>query len=132
MDNLYDVIVVGGGYAAAEESIFLTKFALHVTILVRKDDFSCAASVAEQAKNHEKITVLTNSVMEEVSGENGLNYIRYRNTVTGEVTEMKSSDGEIFGVFVLAGYTPETSLVKDIFASGCHGYKRWRISLGRT
>ena len=41
-----DIFVVGGGYAAAEESVFLTKFARHVTILVRKDDFSCAASVA--------------------------------------------------------------------------------------
>ena len=60
-----EVFVTGGGYAAAEESVFLTKFARHVTILVRKDDFSCAASVAEQAKNHEKITVLYNTVMEE-------------------------------------------------------------------
>ena len=50
-----EVFVVGGGFAAAEESVFLTKFARHVTILVRKDDFSCAASVADQARNHEKI-----------------------------------------------------------------------------
>ena len=71
-----EIFVVGGGYAAAEESVFLTKFARHVTILVRKDDFSCAASVADQAKNHEKITVLYNTVMEEVSGENGLTYAR--------------------------------------------------------
>ena len=63
-----DVFVVGGGYAAAEESVFLTKFARHVTVLIRKDDFSCAASVAAQAKNHKKITVLTNTVLEEVSG----------------------------------------------------------------
>ena len=82
-----EIFVVGGGYAAAEESAFLTKFARHVTILVRKDDFSCAASVADQAKNHEKITVLTNTVMEEVSGENGLTYARYKNTDTGEVAE---------------------------------------------
>ena len=85
-----EIFVVGGGYAAAEESVFLTKFARYVTILVRKDDFSCAASVADQAKNHEKITVLYNTVMEEVSGENGLTYARYKNTATGEVTEVKS------------------------------------------
>ena len=83
-----EIFVVGGGYAAAEESVFLTKFARHVTVLVRKDDFSCAASVADQVKNHEKITVLTNTVMEAVSGENGLTYARYKNTVTGEVTEV--------------------------------------------
>ena len=115
-----EIFVVGGGYAAAEESIFLTKFARHVTILVRKDDFSCAASVADQAKNHEKITVLTNTVMEEVSGENGLTYARYKNTVTGEVTEVKSE--ESFGVFVFAGYAPATEAVKGIVELNEQGY----------
>ena len=115
-----EVFVVGGGYAAAEESVFLTKFARHVTILVRKDDFSCAASVADQAKNHEKITVLTNTVMEEVSGENGLTYARYKNTATGEVTEYKSA--ETFGVFVFAGYAPATEAVKGVVELNEQGY----------
>ena len=115
-----EIFVVGGGYAAAEESVFLTKFARHVTILVRKDDFSCAASVADQAKNHEKITVLTNTVMEEVSGENGLTYAQYKNTVTGEVTEYKSE--ESFGVFVFAGYAPATGAVKGIVELNEQGY----------
>ena len=115
-----DIFVVGGGYAAAEESVFLTKFARHVTILVRKDDFSCAASVADQAKNHEKITVLTNTVMEEVSGENGLTYARYKNTTTGEVTEYKSK--ESFGVFVFAGYAPATEMLKGIVVLNEQGY----------
>ena len=115
-----EIFVVGGGYAAAEESVFLTKFARHVTILVRKDDFSCAASVADQAKNHEKITVLTNTVMEEVSGENGLTYARYKNTATGEVTEYKSND--TFGVFVFAGYAPATEILKGIVELNEQGY----------
>ena len=115
-----EIFVIGGGYAAAEESVFLTKFARHVTILVRKDDFSCAASVADQARNHEKITVLTNTVMEEVSGENGLTYARYKNTATGEVTEYKSK--ESFGVFVFAGYAPATDAVKGIVELNEHGY----------
>ena len=115
-----EVFVVGGGYAAAEESVFLTKFARHVTILVRKDDFSCAASVADQAKNHEKITVLTNTVMEEVSGENGLTYARYKNTATGEVTEVTRDD--TFGVFVFAGYAPATEAVKGIVELNEQGY----------
>jgi len=115
-----EVFVVGGGYAAAEESVFLTKFARHVTILIRKDDFSCAASVADQAKNHEKITVLTNTVMEEVSGENGLNYARYKNTVTDEVTEYKSA--ETFGVFVFAGYAPATEMLKGTVELNEQGY----------
>ena len=115
-----EIFVVGGGYAAAEESVFLTKFASHVTILVRKDDFSCAASVADQAKNLEKITVLFNTVMEEVSGENGLTYARYKNTVTGEVAEYKSK--ETFGVFVFAGYAPATEAVKGIVELNEQGY----------
>ena len=115
-----EIFVVGGGYAAAEESVFLTKFARHVTILVRKDDFSCAASVADQAKNHEKITVLTNTVMEEVSGENGLTYARYKNTATGEVAEYRSK--ETFGVFVFAGYAPATEAVKGIVELDEQGY----------
>lgn len=115
-----EIFVVGGGYAAAEESVFLTKFARHVTILVRKDDFSCAASVADQTKNHEKITVLTNTVMEEVSGENGLTYARYKNTATGEVAEYKSK--ETFGVFVFAGYEPATEMLKGIVDLNEQGY----------
>lgn len=117
-----EIFVIGGGFAAAEESAFLTKFAKHVTIFIRKDDFSCAASVADKAKNHKKITVVPNTVVEEVSGKNGLNYIRYKNTKTGEVSEYHAENGDFFGVFVFAGYTPDTELVKDIIELNEHGY----------
>ena len=117
-----ELFVVGGGFAAAEESVFLTKFAKHVTILIRKDDFSCAASVADKAKKHEKITVITNTVVEEVSGENGLDYIRYKNTKNGEITEYHAEKNDFFGVFVFAGYSPDTELVKDIIELNEQGY----------
>lgn len=117
-----EVFVIGGGFAAAEESIFLTKFANHVTILIRGEDFSCAKAVAEQARSHEKITVITNTVVEEVKGENGLNYIRYKNRITGKITEYRAKEGENFGVFVFAGYEPETDLVKDIAELNEKGY----------
>ena len=117
-----EIFVVGGGFAAAEESVFLTKFARHVTILMRTDDFTCAASVADKARHHKKITVITNTVVEEVSGENGLNYIRYKNTQTGEITEYHAKNGDFFGVFVFAGYTPDTEAVKDIIELNEHGY----------
>lgn len=117
-----EVFVIGGGFAAAEESIFLTKFASHVTILIRGEDFSCAEAVAEQARSHEKITVITNTVVEEVKGENGLNYIRYKNRTTGEVTEYHAKEGEDFGVFVFVGYAPETDLVEDIAELNEQGY----------
>ena len=117
-----EIFVVGGGYAAAEESVFLTKFARHVTILIRGDDFTCAAAVAEPAKNHKNITILTNTVVEEVSGDGGLNYIRYKNTKTEKLTEYRASTGDFFGVFVLAGYIPDTKIVKGLAELNDHGY----------
>ena len=117
-----EVFVIGGGFAAAEESIFLTKFASHVTILIRGENFSCAEAVAEQARSHEKISVITNTVVEEVKGETGLNYIRYKNRITDEVTEYHAKEGENFGVFVFVGYAPETDLVKDIAELNEQGY----------
>lgn len=117
-----EIFVVGGGYAAAEESVFLTKFAKHVTVLMRGDDFTCAAAVAEPAKRHEKISILTNTVVEEVSGEGGLNYIRYKNTKSGRVTEYRAESGDFFGVFVFAGYAPDTDMVKGLLELDSYGY----------
>ena len=117
-----EIFVVGGGYAAAEESVFLTKFARHVTIIIRDDDFTCAAAVAEPAKNHDRITVLTNTVVEEVAGKNVLDYIRYKNTETNEITEYRAENGDTFGVFVFAGYSPDTSLIKGIAELDGQGY----------
>jgi len=116
------VFVIGGGFAAAEESIFLTKFASHVTILIRGEDFSCAKAVAERARNHEKIDVITNTVVEEVAGDAGLDYIRYKNRLTGEITEYRAKKGENFGVFVFVGYAPETDLAKGIVKLDEQGY----------
>ena len=123
-----EVFVVGGGFAAAEESVFLTKYASHVTILIRGDGFTCAPAVAEPALNHEKITVLTNREVLVVSGEGGLDFLKYRDTRTGEVTEYRSEPGETFGIFVFAGYAPATELVRGIAELDDNGY----IKTGRT
>lgn len=117
-----EIFVIGGGFAAAEESIFLTKFARHVTILMRGDDFSCAASVSDQVRKNDKIDILTNTVVEEVSGQAGLNYIRYKNTKTNKVTEYEAAPDDSFGIFVFAGYSPETSLFKSFINLDQHGY----------
>ena len=117
-----DVFVVGGGFAAAEESVFLTKYARHVTILVREDDFTCARSVAEKARKHPDITVLTSTEVENVSGDSVLRLLRYRNTKTGEVHEYRPPQGETFGVFVFAGYEPATALVNGIAELDEQGY----------
>lgn len=117
-----DVFVVGGGFAAAEESVFLTKYARHVTILIRGDDFTCAKATADAARNHKKITILPNTEVEEVSGDTSLRYLRYRNSKTGQITEYHAADGNTFGVFVFAGYEPATELVRGLAEVNEQGY----------
>ena len=117
-----DVFVIGGGFAAAEEAVFLTKYANHVTILVRRDDFSCAKSASDAARNHPKITVLTNTEVDGVFGDTSLRSIRYRNKLSGEVTEHKAPEGSNIGVFVFAGYEPATGLVKGLAELDKSGY----------
>ena len=117
-----DIFVIGGGFAAAEESIFLTKYAKHVTILIRGDDFSCAKSTADAAKNHKDITVLYNKEIVNVTGDTVLRGISWKDTKTGEVTVHKADEGDTFGVFVFAGYVPETALAKGIAELDEKGY----------
>jgi len=117
-----EVFVVGGGFAAAEEAVFLTKYASHVTILIRKDDFACARSVADAARNHPKITVLTNTEVVDVTGDSTLRAIRYRNKLTGEVTERRAPEGSNLGVFVFAGYAPATGLIQELAELTPDGY----------
>lgn len=117
-----DVFVIGGGFAAAEESVFLTKYARHVTILINTDGFTCAAATAEPALNHEKITVITNVEVLSVTGDNGLKTITYRNVKTGKQTTFTAKDNETFGVFVFAGYEPATELISGIAETNEYGY----------
>ena len=117
-----DVFVVGGGFAAAEESVFLTKYARHVTILVREDDFTCAPATAEEAKSNDKITVLYNTEVVEATGDTALRRLVYRNVKTGEETTFEAKPGESFGIFVFVGYAPATELAHGIAETNDHGY----------
>ncbi len=121
--NGREVIVVGGGFAAAEESVFLTKYASKVTILVREDDFTCDAAVAAEAKNHPKIEVRYHTQLDGVAaGSGGLTEATLRDTRTGETSVWKPADGGTFGVFVFAGYVPQTELVRGVVELDDHGY----------
>lgn len=117
-----EVFVIGGGFAAAEEAGFLTRYASHVTIIIRRDDFSCAKEAADEARANPKITVLTNTVVEKVEGDSVLRSITYKNTKTGAVTTWSPEGGDTFGVFVFAGYSPSTELVKDLADLNEAGY----------
>lgn len=116
-----EIYVVGGGFAAAEEAVFLTKYGKHVTILIRGNDFSCAASVADSARNNPKITVLTNTSVDAVIGDDsGLKAIRTKDKHTGEITEHRDDNG--IGVFVFAGYEPATDVLKGVVDLDEKGY----------
>ena len=108
-----EVFVIGGGFAAAEESVFLTKYASHVTILIRGEDFPCAETVAKAAKEHPKITVLPQTEVVKVSGNDSLLSITYRNKRTGKETTF-APENDTFGVFVFAGYEPASALVRGM------------------
>ncbi len=117
-----EVFVIGGGFAAAEESVFLTRYAKHVTILVRGNDFSCAPTVSEKAKTDPRIDVLYNTQVVQAGGDTALRYLRYRNSKTGEEAEFHADEGDTFGIFVFAGYVPATGLVQGIVDLNAQGY----------
>lgn len=117
-----DILVIGGGFAAVEESIFLTKYARSITICVRSDEFKCARSVSDELKKYPSIKVLFNTELVKVDGENSVESAKLINNLTREETDFSSSDGQNFGVFVFAGYVPNTSLFKDKIKLDDNGY----------
>ena len=118
-----DVLVVGGGFAAAEESVFLGRYARAVTVLVREDDFTCDAAVAQHAKDDPKITVRYGTELAGVtSGPKGLTEATLKDAHTGETSVWKPQDGGTFGVFVFAGYEPQTQIVRGVVELDPNGY----------
>ena len=118
-----DVLVVGGGFAAAEESVFLTTYASKVTVLVREPDFTCDAAVAAAAKNNPKIDVRYQVELQGVTaGQGGLREASILNRATGQTETWKPVDGGTFGVFVFAGYVPATDLVRGVVELDDYGY----------
>ena len=118
-----EVLVVGGGFAAAEESVFLTTYASKVTVLVREQDFTCDATVAAAAKNNPKIEVRYQVELQGVTaGQGGLREASILNRATGQTETWKPVDGGTFGVFVFAGYVPATNLVRGVVELDDYGY----------
>ena len=107
-----DIFVIGAGFAAAEEAMFLTKYGKSVTIIAREPDFTCAKSIGDKVKTHPKITVKFNTELIELTGDVKPTAAKFKNNVTGEITEYKAKVGETFGVFVFVGYTPSSQIFK--------------------
>ncbi len=106
------VYVVGGGFAAIEEGIFLTKYATSVHMLVRGETFRAAKSVCDKVESEPKVKVSYHTEIVRLHGDDsGLKSIVLRNNKTGEEYEESHENG--FGVFVFAGYVPNTSWLPE-------------------
>lgn len=104
------VYVVGGGDAAVEEALYLTKFALEVTIIHRRDELRAAKSIQEKAFANSKIKFAWSTVVEEIKGEDFMSSMVLKNVKDGTLTEVS---GE-FGLFVFVGFKPNSGLFEDI------------------
>ena len=109
-----DIFVIGGGNSAAEEALFLTRFARKVTMLVRRDVFRCEKHLADQILSHPKIEVLFNTELVRAFGEEALNGVELKNNKTGaSSTYYVSEEDGLFGIFVFVGYEPASALFKE-------------------
>ena len=117
------VYVVGGGDAAVEEGIFLSKFAKRVTIIHRRDELRAAKVIQERAFANEKIDFIWDSEVLGVKGETKVEEMVLRNRKTGEITTIKpSEDDNIMGVFVYIGLVPNTDIFKGKIELNEMGY----------
>jgi thioredoxin reductase (NADPH) len=102
-----DVAVVGGGDAAMDEALFLTRYVSHVTVVHRRDTLRASAILQERAFANEKISFAWNTVVEEILGEEYVTGVRVRDVVTGETRTL-----DVAAVFVFIGLTPNTGYLR--------------------
>lgn len=117
-----DVFVIGAGFAAAEESIYLTRYARKVTIIAREPEFTCSKMIADRVLAHPKIEVKFNTEILEVGGDKVLRYAKFINNKTDQTWTYEAKPGESFGVFVFVGYIPQTSEYADQLRLDENGY----------
>lgn len=111
-----EVYVVGGGDAAVEEAMYLTKFARKVTIIHRRDELRAAKSIQEKAFKNEKLHFMWNTVVDEVDGEDDiLSKMIAKNTKTGELTTIEADEDDgLFGLFGFIGLLPKSDLFEGV------------------
>lgn len=105
-----DIFVLGGGYAAAEEAVYLTRYGKSVTMIIREPDFTCAKLTAEAAKQHPDIKIVYNTEVKEITGDDFVRKAVFVNNQTGEETTYEAPSDSTFGMFVFAGNKPSTEI----------------------
>ena len=114
-----EVLVVGGGDSAAEEAIFLTKFASKVTIIHRRDEFRASKIMADRVFANDKIDIMWNSAVEDIYGskETGVTGVKIKDTVSGEL-----KDVDCDGIFMAIGHVPNTGIFEGQIDLDDKGY----------
>jgi len=115
-----EVAVVGGGNAAVEEAMFLTKFASKVKLIHRRNELRAEKMLQEKLKANKKIEIIWDSIIDEVLGTNepkGVNGIKIKNTKDNKIKELK-----VDGLFIAIGHDPATSLFKNQLKMDKEGY----------
>ncbi len=112
-----EIIMVGGGDAAVEEAMFLTRFADKVTVIHRRDQLRAEKLLQERAFRNDKIEFLWDSVVTEVTGEQFIGGVQVRNVKTGEEQHFPTQ-----GMFVAIGYEPNIEFLNGQLETTDHGY----------
>ena len=121
------IAVVGGGDSAMEEATFLTKFAETVTIIHRRDEFRASPIMADRALKNEKITVIWDSVVTEVTGTDKVDGVRLRNVKTGAESTL-----DVTGLFIAIGHDPRSELFAGQVDIDPEGYVQVDAPTSRT
>src|SRR4030042_5035041 len=112
-----DVVVVGGGDSALEESLFLTRYAKSITIVHRRDSLRAGVILQQRAHNHPKINFLLGTVITEIIGEEKVTSVKLKNLTTNEASELP-----VDGVFIFIGHIPNTLIFADALELDERGY----------
>jgi len=111
------MVVVGGGDSALEEGLFLTKFASHIYLVHRRDQFRASQILVDRVKANPKMEIVLDSVAEEIGGSDLVEWVKLKNIKTNQIRQVQAS-----GVFIYIGFTPNSAIVKDPLKKDEKGY----------
>ena len=111
------IAVVGGGDSAVEEATFLTRFGSKVSLIVRRDELRASKIMQERAFADPKLEIVWNAVVEEINGEDRLESVTLKDTVTGETRPL-----EVTGLFIAIGHDPRSELLQGQVDLDDNGY----------
>ncbi len=112
-----EIAVVGGGDAAIQEALYLTKFAKKVTIVHRRDKLRAADTLQQRAFKNEKIDIAWDSIVDDIVGETKVEALKLKNVKTGKISELN-----LEGVFIFTGWLPNSDFVKNLVEMDEQGY----------